>query len=62
MLYTEPLLADQLLQLITDSTIDYLKAQIKAGADIVQVFDSWAGILSPDHYQKIFDEVHHTDL
>lgn len=52
MLYTEPLLADQLLQLITDSTIDYLKAQIKAGADIVQVFDSWAGILSPEHYQK----------
>lgn len=52
MLYNEPLLSDQLLQLITDSTITYLKAQVSAGADIVQVFDSWAGILSPEHYQK----------
>lgn len=52
MLYNEPILSDQLLQLITDSTITYLKAQINAGADIVQIFDSWAGILSPEHYQK----------
>ena len=37
--------------MITDSTIKYLKAQIAAGADIVQIFDSWAGILSPEHYK-----------
>jgi uroporphyrinogen decarboxylase len=51
MLYTEPQLAHQLLQKITDSTIAYLKAQILHGADLVQVFDSWAGILSPDQYR-----------
>lgn len=50
MLYTAPELAHLLLQKITDSTINYLKAQITAGANIVQVFDSWAGILSPAHY------------
>ena len=51
--YTETALAHQLLQKITDITIHYLKAQIKAGADTVQVFDSWAGSLSPADF-KIF--------
>lgn len=52
MLYSEPELAHQLLQKITDSTIAYLKAQAKHGADLLQIFDSWAGILSPDQYRK----------
>ena len=52
MLYKDPMMADQLLKLITDSTIDYLKAQIEAGADLVQVFDSWAGILGPEQYNR----------
>src|SRR5919199_44640 len=43
--YTKPQLAHQLLQKITDITINYLIAQTKAGADVVQVFDSWAGAL-----------------
>ncbi|MBC8110422.1 MAG: uroporphyrinogen decarboxylase [Verrucomicrobia bacterium] len=51
MLYVEPELAHQLLQKITDSTISYLQAQIVAGADLVQLFDSWAGILSPEQYR-----------
>src|SRR3954467_14117182 len=51
--YTQPQLAHQLLQKITDITINYLKAQVKAGADIVQVFDSWAGALSPADF-KLF--------
>jgi uroporphyrinogen decarboxylase len=50
MLYTEPKLSHKLLQMITDSTINYLKAQVEAGVNLVQVFDSWAGILPPDHY------------
>lgn len=49
--YTEPQLAHQLLQKITDITIHYLKAQVKAGADTVQVFDSWAGSLSPADFK-----------
>ena len=49
--YTQPELAHALLQKITDITIDYLKAQTKAGADTVQVFDSWAGSLSPEDFK-----------
>ncbi len=51
--YTQPALAHQLLQKITDITISYLKQQAKAGADTLQVFDSWAGALSPADF-KIF--------
>ena len=50
MLYKNPDLAHQLLDMITDSTINYLKGQIAAGADLVQIFDSWAGILGPEQY------------
>ncbi|HEX2533239.1 MAG TPA: uroporphyrinogen decarboxylase [Chitinophagaceae bacterium] len=49
--YTQPELAHRLLQKITDITIDYLKAQVAAGADTVQVFDSWAGSLSPADFK-----------
>ncbi|GAA4448462.1 uroporphyrinogen decarboxylase [Nibrella saemangeumensis] len=51
LLYTDPEFSHTLLQKITDSTIGYLKAQVQAGANIVQIFDSWAGILSPDQYR-----------
>lgn len=50
LLFTNPTLAHQLLQGITDVTIRYLKAQVKAGANMVQVFDSWAGILGTEQY------------
>lgn len=50
-LYTDPKLSHALLQKITDSTIAYLQAQVKAGANLVQIFDSWAGILSPEQYR-----------
>lgn len=49
--FTNPALAHQLLQKITDVTIQYLKAQVKAGADTVQVFDSWSGMLSPADFK-----------
>ncbi len=51
-LYTQPVLSHQLLQKITDSTINYLKGQITAGADMLQLFDSWAGVLSPEQYRE----------
>ncbi len=51
LLYAEPELAHALLQKITDTTIAYLRQQITAGADLIQLFDSWAGELSPAHYQ-----------
>lgn len=51
-LYTNPALAHQLLEAITEVTIKYLQAQIKAGAHMLQLFDSWAGILGPDQYAE----------
>ncbi len=50
-LYQEPVLAHQLLEKITTSVIAYLKLKIQAGVDIVQIFDSWAGVLTPVQYQ-----------
>ncbi len=50
--FTHPLAAHQLLQKITDTTIAYLKAKVKAGVDVVQIFDSWGGMLSPVDYQE----------
>ncbi len=51
-LYTQPLLAHALLQKITDSSIQYLKGQVAAGADLIQIFDSWAGVLSEKMYYE----------
>lgn len=52
LLFTDPEAAHRLLQKITDTTINYLKGQVAAGADLIQVFDSWAGILSPEAYRE----------
>lgn len=52
MAYSEPQLLHQLLEKITSLTIRYLNAQIEAGADVVQVFDSWGGVLSTPAYQE----------
>ncbi|KAB1066161.1 uroporphyrinogen decarboxylase [Salibacter halophilus] len=51
-LYQNPTLAHSVLNKITQTTITYLKAQIEAGADMVQVFDSWAGILPKKQYEE----------
>ncbi|MCF6294928.1 MAG: uroporphyrinogen decarboxylase [Flavobacteriaceae bacterium] len=50
--FTNPVAAHQLLQKITDTTIAYLKAKVKAGVDVVQIFDSWGGMLSPVDYKE----------
>ena len=49
--YTQPEAAHSLLQKITDVTIAYLNMQAASGADLVQVFDSWSGMLSPDDFK-----------
>lgn len=50
--FTQPTVAHDLLQKITDTTIAYLKAKVRAGVNAVQVFDSWGGMLSPTDYQE----------
>ena len=52
MLYTNPTLAHELLNRISDVTISYLKAQVNAGAQMLQLFDSWAGILGTEQYAE----------
>lgn len=51
-LYCQPEEAHLLLQKITDATIVYLREQVAAGANIIQVFDSWAGLLGPELYRE----------
>lgn len=49
--YLEPQLFRQLLTLLADACADYLIRQIEMGADAVQIFDSWAGILDGESFQ-----------
>ena len=65
--YKYPLESHQILQLISNTTIDYLKCQINAGVDAIQLFDSWGGLLGKDDYdifskpyiEKMLTEVAH---
>lgn len=50
MLSQQPELAHTLLQRITDATIIYLNEQVKNGCDMLQLFDSWAGVLNKNTY------------
>ena len=52
MLFKAPQLAHLLLDKITQSTISYLLAQIESGASVLQIFDSWGGVLSPHVYKE----------
>jgi uroporphyrinogen decarboxylase len=51
--YTQPELAHRLLQMITDTTISYLKEQVRAGVDALQIFDSWGGLLSKGDFENL---------
>ncbi|PWN25058.1 putative HEM12-uroporphyrinogen decarboxylase [Jaminaea rosea] len=50
-LYDYPEESKELLQRIADVCVDFLVGQVKAGAQLLQVFDSWAGELSPAHFR-----------
>ncbi len=52
MMYSEPALLHRLLERITVAVIDYLNAQIAAGAQAVQLFDTWGGTLTPRDYNE----------
>lgn len=52
MMFGEPALWAELMDKLADAVIVYLKAQIDAGASAVQLFDSWAGALAPDDYER----------
>jgi uroporphyrinogen decarboxylase len=52
MMYTEPETWHLLMEKLVDMIIDYLNAQIDAGAQAVQIFDSWVGCLCPSDYKE----------
>ena len=51
MMYTQPALFHRLMDKITEATILYLKAQARAGAQALQLFDSWVGVLAPCDFE-----------
>jgi uroporphyrinogen decarboxylase len=51
-MWSEPEAWHRLLGLLARTTVKYLNAQIAAGADAVQIFDSWVGCLSPEDYRE----------
>lgn len=51
--FAQPEWAHQLLRKITDTTIAYLKEKVKAGVDVLQIFDSWGGILAPTDFNRL---------
>ncbi len=52
LMQSDPQAWEGLMTALTNSTIQYLNGQIKAGADSLQIFDSWVGILSSEEYEK----------
>lgn len=52
LMWEDPAAWDALMRITTDTVVAYLKAQIEAGAQAVQVFDSWVGFLSPVDYER----------
>jgi uroporphyrinogen decarboxylase len=50
--YRDPASFSELIDLLTEVSIDYLDGQVKAGADAVQIFDSWAGGLPDDQFER----------
>jgi len=52
LMYTQPELFQALMERITEATILYLQAQARAGAQALQLFDSWAGVLAPCDFEE----------
>ena len=52
MMYREPEILNALLDKLTESSVGYLNAQIEAGAQAVQIFDTWAGLLTAAEYRE----------
>ena len=65
MMFGAPALWHRLMAKITEVMVRYLRGQVEAGAQVIQLFDSWVGALSPAHYEalvlpysrRIFDEI-----
>jgi len=69
-LHSHPVAWGGLMDLLVDGTAAYLRGQVEAGAQALQVFDSWAGVLSPRDYEanvlpytrRLFHEIRETGV
>jgi uroporphyrinogen decarboxylase len=52
LMFSDPAAFEALMTKLTSAVVDYLNAQVDAGAQAIQVFDSWVGCLGPQDYQK----------
>jgi uroporphyrinogen decarboxylase len=50
--YRDPAGFQKLIDILVESSIDYLSQQVEAGADALQIFDSWAGSLAPAEFER----------
>jgi uroporphyrinogen decarboxylase len=50
--WQEPSLFDRIIDLLTETTVAYLAAQVRAGAETLMLFDSWAGVLAPSQFRR----------
>ena len=50
--YRDPENFTRLIDVLVQASIDYLVGQLKAGAEVVQIFDTWAGVLGPDQFDR----------
>jgi uroporphyrinogen decarboxylase len=50
--FTDPAGFTRLIDLLVDATVDYLSAQVSAGAEVLKLFDSWAGALAPEDFER----------
>jgi uroporphyrinogen decarboxylase len=50
--YSDPNLFGRLIRLLTEASVEYLSAQVAAGAEVLMLFDSWAGMLPPGQFRR----------
>ena len=50
--YRDPKAFEQLIDRLADASINYLVGQLKAGAEVVQIFDTWSGVLGPEQFER----------
>ncbi|HEX3994135.1 MAG TPA: uroporphyrinogen decarboxylase [Acetobacteraceae bacterium] len=50
--WQNPSLFDRIIDLLTETTVTYLAAQVEAGAEVIMVFDTWAGVLAPSQFRR----------
>jgi uroporphyrinogen decarboxylase len=53
MAHGQPAVMDALIATLVEATVTYLSAQVEAGAEVLMLFDSWAGVLSPGLFRRL---------